>query len=108
MVPVPFSGGMRSRAGAMPLIVCTICFLGIVGVALFPAAKGPFTASRGPATALRSIQDFQLLELSMVFAALQLAGRSISSFHPARNSQLEFWVFQAPFQAALDSCPLLC
>jgi hypothetical protein len=103
MVSVPFSGA-RSRAGATPLIFCTICFLGIVGVTLFPTAKGPFTASRGPATTLQSIQNLRLLELSMVFAALHLAGRSISSFHSPRNSQLAFWVFQA----GLDWRPLLC
>jgi len=61
-----------SRIGTIALLA----MLGIVLVFLFPAAFGPFTATNGPATALRATAAVQsllmLLCSSLLIALLQL------------------------------------
>ena len=62
---------MMSRIGTIALLA----LLGTLLVFFFPAACGPFTATNGPATALRAAAAFQALLIllcsSLLIALLQ-------------------------------------
>jgi hypothetical protein len=67
-----------SRLGTIALLA----MLGTVLVFLFPAAFGPFTATHGPATALRAVAAakalLKLLCSSLLVALLQLPTFSVA------------------------------
>jgi CheY-like chemotaxis protein len=70
-----FTAGWR-RTDGLPkttiLLLCCLASLGLLAVLLSPTHAGPYTAVRGPATALKSLQNFQCLELSISLAASTL------------------------------------
>jgi hypothetical protein len=66
---------MMSRLGTVALLA----ILGTVLVFLFPAAIGPFTATNGPATALRAAASVQAL-LMLLCSSLLVALLQRSSF----------------------------
>jgi hypothetical protein len=79
----------KTRGNFTPsaILLCGICFLGIVVVFLFPSTVGPFTVSRGPATALRSIRNFESTGLSLVFTSRQIVYDSASGLYPTHVSE---------------------
>jgi hypothetical protein len=96
-----------TSTGAAVPVFCTICLLGVLAVAFFPSAKGPFTASYGPATAFSSLKNVQRLELSIVVAQQT----SVVRLFPVR-----FYlpigpgiaVFLKPNHPSANTLPLLC
>jgi hypothetical protein len=66
---------MISRIGTIALLA----LLGTLLVFFFPAAIGPFTATNGPATALRAAASAQAL-LMLLCSSLLIATLQLSSF----------------------------
>ena len=51
-------------------VLCAVCLLSLVSVFLFPMSVGPYTASHGPATALKAIRSMHLILLSIALAGI--------------------------------------
>ena len=68
-MPVP-------RCAKSVFVLCAVCLLSLVSVFLFPISMGPYTASHGPATALKAIRSMQLILLSIALAGIHRGQRS--------------------------------
>ncbi len=62
---------MRTRHFALLAILAALCVLGIF---MFPAARGPFQVTSGPTTAFRALRVCLLMMCSMAAAAGLAAG----------------------------------
>ena len=94
------------RSAKPVLGLCIICLLALVSVFLFPISGGPYTASHGPATALKAIRSMHLILLSIASAGIYRGGGSASPI------QIGF-AFYIPTKSSLTlrpslGSPLLC
>jgi hypothetical protein len=101
-------GRRATSTGAVILVVCAACLIGLLAVVFFPRATGPFTASYGPATVFSSVKNLQRLELSIVTAALQTGALRLFPvyFHPLLGFGSA--VFLKPVRQSKNTLPLLC
>jgi hypothetical protein len=101
-------GRRVASTGAMILVVCAACLIGLLAVVFFPIAKGPFTASYGPATAFSSVKNLQRLELSIGMAALQTGAVQLLPVHLHPLVGFGCAMFLKPIRQSLNTLPLLC
>jgi hypothetical protein len=94
--------------GALMLVFCAVCLVGVLAVVFFPSAKGPFTASYGPATAFRSVKNLQRLELSIATAAQQISTVRLFPVHFYLPVGLGPAAFLKPVHLSKNTLPLLC
>jgi hypothetical protein len=68
------SGPLRTNG---VLVLCAVCLLSLLLVLLFRISVGPYTASHGPATALKAVRSMQLILLSIALAGIHRGHRSV-------------------------------
>jgi hypothetical protein len=82
--------------------VALLITLGIALVVLFPSGSGPFTATHGPASALRAVVDVD------VVLALLLAAVAVQSARPESHTRQRLQGVYIPFFAGTAALPLRC
>lgn len=82
--------------------VALLIALGIAAVVLFPAGSGPFTATHGPASALRAVVDVDL-----VFALLSTAV-AVQSDPPESHTWQHLQNVSIPVSTGTAAPPLRC
>ena len=82
-------------------IVAIVCVLGIF---LFPAAAGSYSAVHGPVTALEAMRNSIRLRWSIAIAALSFFGIAIQFLNGSTRRTIEW---QLPATALPGRCPLL-
>lgn len=90
-------------------VVVVYCLsLAVLTAFLSPTHTGPYTAVRGPATAFKSLQNLQCLELSILLAALHVRGLNSAVLRPDRMNRW-FYADSASYpQPCSQPFPLLC
>jgi hypothetical protein len=101
-------GHTRCTASGVHLVFCTVCLFGVLAVVFFPSAKGPFTASYGPATAFTSTKNLHRLQLSIMTPALQMHTVCLFPVHFRVPARLGAVVFLHPVHLSKNTLPLLC
>lgn len=92
----------------MVVVVCCLCSLAVLTAYLLPIQTGPYTAVRGPATAFKSVQNLQCLELSILLAALHVSAVRLAVLRPDLVSRW-FYTYRASYpQPSGQPFPLLC
>jgi hypothetical protein len=75
---------------AAPRLLRILAILAVITVALlllFPAANGPYSATHGPATALRAIQEAMLL-LAIIALGSILEGTVLPTLHSESSGDI--------------------
>jgi hypothetical protein len=86
--------------------LAVLAMLCIVGIFLFPATAGPYSAVHGPASALLSLRARMRLRLSMAFTALNLVLIHRPLTMDWKGSKTPFWV--SPFCSLQSDSVLRC
>jgi hypothetical protein len=82
--------------------VALLIALGIAVVVLFPSGSGPFTATHGPASALRAVVDVDL-----VFALFSTA-LALQPDRPGLHTTQHLQIVSIPDSAGAAALPLRC